>query len=206
MGDLFTLAPSLAQPVAPIDMILHCPACGLQHIDKDNSDEVRIKAAERGFVHGSRDWENFVEENEWENPPHRSHLCDGCGHIWRPADVPTNGVKAIKTKGEKDSVPPTEDLAAEVARLEAENKLLKEVEANLTELHNTTLQEWEKEKASTELLDWLDRNGALNFSYECAEIRVTIPDDFESAGSIREVLQAAKKFDEEPLGPGGQRA
>src|SRR5574340_600312 len=23
----------------------------------------------------------------WDNPPHRSHLCHGCGHIWRPADV-----------------------------------------------------------------------------------------------------------------------
>lgn len=40
-------------------------------------------------------------------PVHRSHLCrpedGGCGHIWRPADVPTNGVDAIKTKGKADS-------------------------------------------------------------------------------------------------------
>lgn len=40
-------------------------------------------------------------------PDHRSHLCrpedGGCGHIWRPADVPTNGVAAVKTKGQNDS-------------------------------------------------------------------------------------------------------
>ena len=38
----------------------------------------------------------------WTNPPHRSHLCAGCGHIWRPADVPTEGVRAIETKGKAD--------------------------------------------------------------------------------------------------------
>lgn len=60
----------------PIDMILHCPACGRQHIDAP---------------HGG-----------WTNPPHRSHLC---GHVWRPADVATNGVAAIETKGSADSEP-----------------------------------------------------------------------------------------------------
>jgi hypothetical protein len=59
-------------------MILFCPACGVQHIDE-------------------------VRNGVWENPPHRSHLCYGCGHIWRPADVPTNGVAAIKTVGKADS-------------------------------------------------------------------------------------------------------
>jgi hypothetical protein len=87
-------------------MLLFCPECNLQHVDKDNSDEVRIEAAERGFVHGSRDWENFVEGKEWTNPPHRSHLCARCGTIWRPADVPTNGVKEIKTRGKRDTWKP----------------------------------------------------------------------------------------------------
>ena len=45
----------------------------------------------------------FIRNNQWNNPPHRSHLCHSCGHIWRPADVPTNGVAAIKTKGSADS-------------------------------------------------------------------------------------------------------
>lgn len=61
----------------PIDMVLHCPRCNKQHID--------------------------VPNDSWTNPPHRSHLCHGCGFIWRPADVPTNGVQAVKTKGQNDS-------------------------------------------------------------------------------------------------------
>jgi hypothetical protein len=62
-----------------IDMILPCPKCGLQHVDAPEP------------------------ENGWDNPPHKSHLCHGCGTIFRPADVPTNGVAQIKTRGENDS-------------------------------------------------------------------------------------------------------
>ena len=64
----------------PVDMLLYCPSCGTQHIDA-------------------------AEGADWANPPHRSHLCHGCGHVWRPADVPTNGVAKIKTSGAKDSAP-----------------------------------------------------------------------------------------------------
>ena len=59
----------------PLDMVLHCPACGHQHVDA-------------------------------LSPPHRSHLCAACGHIWRPADVPTNGVASVKTQGQNDSPAP----------------------------------------------------------------------------------------------------
>lgn len=72
----------------PIDMVLHCPACGLQHIDAPDTEP---SAHPDG------------RESKWDNPPHRSHLCHGCGHIWRPADVPTNGVAAVKTRGKNDS-------------------------------------------------------------------------------------------------------
>lgn len=75
----FTAAPT-GQPSKPIDMILHCPQCQMQHID--------------------------APTDEWSNPPHRSHLCHACGHIWRQADVPTNGVAAVKTKGSRDSGEP----------------------------------------------------------------------------------------------------
>lgn len=75
----------------PIDVILHCPKCGRQHID---APEGGMETQPDGTVHA---------ECAWENPPHRSHLCHGCGHIWRPADVPTNGVMAIKTAGKADS-------------------------------------------------------------------------------------------------------
>lgn len=61
----------------PIDMIIFCPKCGLQHIDEPHGD--------------------------WDNPPHKSHECQACFHIWRVADVPTNGVKTIKTVGKHDS-------------------------------------------------------------------------------------------------------
>ncbi|SRR6266446_10613110 len=65
----------------PIDMFLSCPACFAQHIDESHK-------------------ENGVQ---WDNPPHKSHLCHFCGCIWRPADVPTNGVKQIKTVGKNDT-------------------------------------------------------------------------------------------------------
>jgi hypothetical protein len=87
-------------PVAhPIDMVLHCPACGLQHVDAPMTDS---QYTER--LHESSWWECGGDKpGRWTNPPHRSHLCHGCGHIWRPADVPTNGVQAVKTKGKADS-------------------------------------------------------------------------------------------------------
>ena len=96
-----------------IDMVLHCPKCGLQHIDKDNYEELRIEAAELGVDReGDRELERWIEEREWPNPPHRSHLCASCKHIWRPADVCTNGVLAVKTKGQEDS--PIEDVATRI--------------------------------------------------------------------------------------------
>ncbi len=61
----------------PINMLLFCPECHTQHIDKP--------------------------EGLWTNPPHKSHLCHFCETIWRPADVPTNGVQAITTSGEADT-------------------------------------------------------------------------------------------------------
>jgi hypothetical protein len=43
-------------------------------------------------------------ESRWDNPPHRSHFCHGCGTIWRPADVSTVGVAAIQTRGKADRI------------------------------------------------------------------------------------------------------
>jgi len=76
--EVTEVKPEPGQPVTvPIDMILYCPSCGEQHID--------------------------APEENWANPPHRSHLCDACGCIWRPADVATNGVVEIKTNGKADT-------------------------------------------------------------------------------------------------------
>lgn len=80
--------------LAPIDMILHCPVCHEQHIDEP----------EEGDPDFTEDGRAFVARKGWDNPPHRSHLCHGCGSIWRPADVPTNGVREIKTKGKADAL------------------------------------------------------------------------------------------------------
>lgn len=72
----------------PIPMILHCPSCGLQHVDAPDIYSGKYEA--------------------WTNPPHKSHLCrpedGGCGSIWRPADIPTEGVAEIKTKGSADCI------------------------------------------------------------------------------------------------------
>lgn len=97
---------------APIDMVLHCPACGLQHIDKaiveipdfDSMPDAPITGliAPEDMAARHRQYDEWRDAN-WTNPPHRSHLCHGCGYIWRPADVPTNGVAAVKTKGQADS-------------------------------------------------------------------------------------------------------
>lgn len=72
----------------PIDMLLFCPKCGVQHVDAPE------KASEGHPV---------LYANAWTNSPHRSHLCHACGTIWRPADVPTNGVAAIQTRGKADT-------------------------------------------------------------------------------------------------------
>lgn len=81
----------------PIDMVLFCPACGMQHIDKPSG---RVLYGDEPITEQS-----FTPL--WGNPPHKSHLCrtedGGCNYIWRPADVPTNGVASIKTRGKNDS-------------------------------------------------------------------------------------------------------
>ena len=83
--------PAAPTVVEPIDMVLHCPACGLQHVDAPEA------------VHEPQPDGSAHAEEHWNNPPHRSHKCGICGHIWRPADVATNGVQAVKTKGKDDS-------------------------------------------------------------------------------------------------------
>jgi rubredoxin len=68
-----------------IDMVLHCPVCGMQHVDAPEP------------------------ESGWTNPPHKSHLCHNCGCIWRPAGVPTNGVAEVE-RGSNDNWPTAEGI------------------------------------------------------------------------------------------------
>lgn len=103
----------------PIPMILHCPACGMQHVD---GQEIT-------------DTTSLISEVTWNNPPHRSHLCAGCGHIWRPADVPTTGVAAIQTKGKNDSPLPATIMSVRSAvRKEIREEIIQELIDNYDRL------------------------------------------------------------------------
>ena len=106
--ELLAQASSALQ--APIDMVLHCPDCGLQHIDAPE--------------HCRRPGAPGVTLEPWTNPPHRSHLCSGCGYVWRPADVPTNGVAAVETTGVADSpIPGTTVVAIATGDLNTEGRV-----------------------------------------------------------------------------------
>lgn len=65
----------------PVPMLLFCPQCGVKHVDAPDE-----------------------RTPDWTNPPHKSHLCHGCGCIWRPADIPTEGVETIATVGKADTI------------------------------------------------------------------------------------------------------
>lgn len=47
----------------PIPALFSCPECKLKHIDK----------------------------GIWKIKPHKSHLCEKCGHIWKPFDQTSVG-------------------------------------------------------------------------------------------------------------------
>jgi len=80
--------------VDPIPMLLFCPECGRKHIDESESDEAYRKYLALGGM-----------DDQWLNPPHRSHLCHTCGCVWRPADVATTGVASLSTQGSADTWP-----------------------------------------------------------------------------------------------------
>lgn len=72
---------NLSLSSAPVGLLIFCPHCGEQHIDRPQP------------------------EKGWINPPHRSHECQSCNWVWRHADIYTNGVAEIKTKGQRDQDP-----------------------------------------------------------------------------------------------------
>lgn len=51
----------------PIPMLLWCPECNTRHVDV----------------------------GEFATKPHRTHSCQECGMVWRPALVPTVGVQFL---------------------------------------------------------------------------------------------------------------
>lgn len=60
----------------PIPMIIYCPMCKARHID----------------------------EGEFATKAHHTHACQRCGHVWRPAIVPTVGVQFLPGFKNSDNV------------------------------------------------------------------------------------------------------
>lgn len=81
---------SAATEAAPLPMVLHCPSCHMQHIDRPDP------------------------VTSWTNPPHRTHQCQYCWRTWRPADVATVGVPFVATSGKNDTWKPTIETADHV--------------------------------------------------------------------------------------------
>lgn len=92
-------AKSFHQP-KPMDAVLWCPRCFEQHIDKDKP-EVCESCGFEEDAHHDVDASCSVFE-PWLNPPHKSHRCEFCNHVWRPAEGPTNGVQSLQKQGERD--------------------------------------------------------------------------------------------------------
>lgn len=86
-----------------IDMVLYCPQCNAQHVDKPTNCTIH-DCHLYGVCYAEKNGKKEMCDR-WTNPPHRSHLCAACGTVWRPADVPTNGVSEVKTRGKDDTWP-----------------------------------------------------------------------------------------------------
>lgn len=61
------IRPATSLEVAPIPMLLWCPECRARHLDV----------------------------GEFATRVHHTHACQTCGHVWRPAIVPTVGVQFL---------------------------------------------------------------------------------------------------------------
>lgn len=87
LADYEDLAAGL--PAAPLDIVVFCPKCGVQHIDAPEPD--KCETCGMSDDHGGAD-HTF---KAWLNPPHKTHRCHNCNHKFRPANVPTNGVATL---------------------------------------------------------------------------------------------------------------
>lgn len=133
-ADLAEIREYLAKP---IPMILFCPECGFQHIDEPNE----------STTWANNDHPPATAGEPWTNPPHRSHLCEQCGHIWRPADVATEGVREIRTKGTAD------------------NLAYRMVDGTARKLSITTAERDEARRKVFSLQRWFDERGDIIRSY-----------------------------------------
>lgn len=65
---------SPVEPDPPVPMLLNCPGI-----------------LENGNVCGAR----HIDRGEFATRVHHTHACQRCGHVWRPAVVPTVGVEFL---------------------------------------------------------------------------------------------------------------
>ena len=92
----------------PRDMIIFCPACHKQHIDKAEPDVCELCGGLWADHQHTTQFSECKDFKAWINPPHKSHRCHFCNAVFRPADFPTNGVAKIETRGENDTFPEVE--------------------------------------------------------------------------------------------------
>ena len=94
MHDKLTAAVDFAS-ITPTPMILQCPQCAQQHIDKPDPTKCKTCGGpfkkNGGWATQGSDW-CCPNPEPWTNPPHKTHRCAYCNHTWQPFDFPTYGV------------------------------------------------------------------------------------------------------------------
>jgi hypothetical protein len=124
----------------PVDAVLWCPNCFEQHIDVADP-----MVCETCGLYGENECICDVF-NPWLNPPHKSHRCNFCNHVWRPMNHPTNGVVALEKTGERDGFAQPRAFATKKDFDDA-------VEVATSHLERTIAELREQIKAANEVID-----------------------------------------------------
>lgn len=85
-----------------VDAVLWCPQCFEQHIDEAKPDVCEDCGHKKQHHLPGTDVSTCERFNPWLNPPHKSHRCNFCNHVWRPAECATNGVLNLAKQGQRD--------------------------------------------------------------------------------------------------------
>lgn len=173
-------ASPIEQPAAaPIPMLLFCPKCGEQHIDAPEPADADIDV----------DGTVITATSEWTNPPHRSHLCHACGTIWRPADVPTNGVATIQTRGKADTWDGKPEPRAEV--MDAVRDVLDERHRQIDAEGWTPAHDDEHDKCEMALAAIVYTESAVGYHPSCPDTWPWSPKWFKPTTPRRDLVKAA---------------
>src|SRR5271165_3502595 len=70
----------------PVPCLLRCPECNGAHVDAPEPHDPECSWHSK--AHGPTP----CDCGAWTNPPHKTHLCNFCGHLWRPFPFATTGV------------------------------------------------------------------------------------------------------------------